>query len=117
MEVNNNQVDNVNNNNIMRELSIIKASLAVGTSETVNIKESIAEIKVDIKEIKTGYINQEQHKALVDTIAKCIVDATSLEKRVTEIEMAKTRQNVMMTIGIGILTTLVGLLIYHIVGK
>ena len=66
-QINNLQTDG--NGNIMRELSIIKSSLAVQTSETVNIKESIGEIKMDIKEIKSNYINQEQHKALMTDVS------------------------------------------------
>lgn len=61
-----NNSEGSSNSNIMRELSGIKSSLAVQTSETVNIKESIAEIKVDIKEIKTGYITADQHRTLTD---------------------------------------------------
>ena len=52
--------------NIMKELSDIKSSLAVNTSETSNIKSSIVEIKTDIRDIKTKYINIEQHKVLQD---------------------------------------------------
>ena len=51
--------------NIMKELSDIKSSLAVNTSETTNIKASIAEIKGDIKEIKTRYITWEQHNDVI----------------------------------------------------
>ena len=55
-----------NASTILKELSDIKSSLAVNTSETANIKQSIAEIKVDIKEIKDDYvIRREFNEALI----------------------------------------------------
>lgn len=81
------EVDQVNegtNSNIMRELSGIKSSLAVQTSETVNIKESISEIKIDIKEIKTGYITADQHRTLTD----CTEDH---EERIRTVETSITK--------------------------
>jgi hypothetical protein len=56
-----------NSGNIMKELSDIKTSLAVNTSETQNIKDTLAEVKADVKEMKKNYINQEQHKVLCDS--------------------------------------------------
>ncbi len=51
---------------ILKELSDIKANLAVNNSETINIKTSIAEIKIDIREIKNDYIaRREFTEALV----------------------------------------------------
>lgn len=38
---------------ILSELSTIKSSLAVNTSETGNIKENIKEMKADIKDMKS----------------------------------------------------------------
>lgn len=52
--------EETNVNGIMKELSDIKASLAVNTNETQNIKNSIAEIKSDMKEIKTDFINRRE---------------------------------------------------------
>jgi len=54
---------------ILKELSDIKASLAVNTSETANIKITIGEIKADIREIKTKTVSQEQHKELADVVS------------------------------------------------
>ena len=52
--------------NIMKELSDIKSSLAVNTSETSNIKANISEIKSDIKEIKNDFVaRREFNEALV----------------------------------------------------
>lgn len=45
---------------LMKELSDIKASLAVNTNETQNIKASIGEIKTDIKEIKNDFVNRRE---------------------------------------------------------
>ena len=51
---------------ILKELSDIKASLAVNTNETANIKGSLTEIKIDIKEIKNDYvIRREFNEALI----------------------------------------------------
>lgn len=47
-----------NHTTILKELSDIKASLAVNTNETANIKQSVSEIKFDIKEIKSDFINR-----------------------------------------------------------
>lgn len=45
---------------ILKELSDIKSSLAVNTSETKNIKETIGEIKTDVKEIKNDNVNRRE---------------------------------------------------------
>lgn len=50
------QLEPTNVNAILKELSDIKANLAVNSAETSNIKSSISEIKVDIKEIKNDYV-------------------------------------------------------------
>lgn len=84
------QINNTNSDskgNVMKELSDIKSSLAVNTSETQNIKGSIAEIKSDIREIKTKFVNQEQHKVLTDCIAdhelRLRADETSITRIMT----------------------------------
>jgi hypothetical protein len=45
---------------ILKELSDIKASLAVNTNETANIKSNMAEIKGDIKEIKNDFVSRRE---------------------------------------------------------
>ncbi len=50
------QIQNDQSTAILKELSDIKANLAVNSAETINIKTSITEIKGDIKEIKNDYI-------------------------------------------------------------
>lgn len=53
---------------IMKELSDIKASLAVNTNETANIKQSISDIKIDIKEIKNDFINRREFSEAITEI-------------------------------------------------
>lgn len=50
------QIANDQSTAILKELSDIKANLAVNSNETANIKASIGEIKIDIREIKNDYI-------------------------------------------------------------
>lgn len=45
---------------ILKELSDIKTGLAVNTTETSNIKESIGEIKMNIKEIKSDFVSRRE---------------------------------------------------------
>lgn len=45
---------------LLKELSDIKASLAVNTSETANIKGSVTEIKTDIREIKQDFVSRRE---------------------------------------------------------
>jgi hypothetical protein len=53
---------------LMKELSDIKASLAVNTNETQNIKSSITEIKIDIKEIKNDFVNRREFAEAIKDI-------------------------------------------------
>lgn len=50
----------VNQAAVLKELSDIKSSLAVNTNETANIKGSVGEIKVDIREIKNDFVNRRE---------------------------------------------------------
>lgn len=65
-------MENNEHPSVMKELSDIKASLAVNTSETKNIKDSISEIKVDMREIKSQFITRGEyenaHKELEDNV-------------------------------------------------
>lgn len=47
---------------ILKELSDIKSNLAVNSSETINIKSTIAEIKTDLRDIKSNFVTQTQYK-------------------------------------------------------
>src|SRR3990167_10469520 len=57
-----------NHGTILKELSDIKASLAVNTNETQNIKSSIVEIKQDIREIKTDFVTRREFNEAIKTI-------------------------------------------------
>lgn len=54
---------------ILKELSDIKSSLAINTTETANIKQNISEIKTDMREIKNSFVTQIEFKAEVKKIA------------------------------------------------
>lgn len=82
--INNNQ-DHSNQSNIMKELSDIKTSLAVNTNETQTIKESVNEVKGDVKEMKKNYITQEQHKELVVCKDDHEIRIRDTEKNITKI--------------------------------
>lgn len=63
--------------------------------------EKFAELRTDIADLRSGT------SAQID----------NHEGRLTSLEVSKTRQNVLMSIGIAILTLLVSLLVYHLVGN
>ncbi len=65
---------------ILKELSDIKASLAVNTNETANIKASISEIKVDVKEIKNDTVNRREFTEVLATVASLMKDVSFLQK-------------------------------------
>ena len=54
------QVANNQSTAILKELSDIKSSLAVNTTETANIKTTIGEIKGDIREIKADFVSRRE---------------------------------------------------------
>ena len=80
-----NNSENKANGNILKELFDIKTSLVVNTTETHFIKESINEVKVDVKDIKANYITQQQHKDLVTLDADKEIRIRVLEKNITKI--------------------------------
>lgn len=59
---------NNHNSTVLKELSDIKASLAVNTNETANIKQRVTELQVDIKEIKNEYINRREFNETITTL-------------------------------------------------
>lgn len=64
----------------MKELSDIKASLAVNTNETANIKSSISDIKADIKDIKNDTVNRREFTEMCTTITEQKKDIAFLQK-------------------------------------
>jgi hypothetical protein len=65
----------------------------------IELKTKMEDLKIDIKEIKDG------------TSAKI----NNHDERICKLETSKTRQNVMMSIGIAILSLLTTIMIYHLV--
>ncbi len=63
------ETEHTQNAAVLKELSDIKASLAVNTEATKNIKESMVEMKTDIREIKTDGVTQSQLKVLSDIVS------------------------------------------------
>jgi hypothetical protein len=55
---------------ILKELSDIKATLAVNTTETVNIKGSLTEMKVDIKEIRSNSVPRTEHTESLQAVRR-----------------------------------------------
>lgn len=72
---------------ILNELSAIKSSLAVNTSETTNTKENIKEMKGDIKEMKNNVV----FRAEFDAYRKINDDLLTTHSR--EIEALTTTKN------------------------
>ena len=70
-----------------------------------NMKEGLdkfhLEMRASIKDIKDNYTER----------------INDHETRINSLETAKTRQTVLLSVGIGILTLLVSLMIYHIMGS
>lgn len=95
------------NSAILKELSDIKASLAVNTNETANIKQSVAEIKVDIREIKTDFVTRREFNEAMKVINDTD-PSTDFEERIRTLEKFKW-------VLIGIFTVLQALASYVIV--
>ena len=67
---------------MLRELSDIKASLAVNTVETANIKLTISEIKADLKIFQASFVTHEEFKSFVEADKDKEIRLRSLEKNV-----------------------------------
>lgn len=70
-------LDTSNVNSILKELSDIKANLAVNSNETQNIKTTIGEVKTDLKEIKNDFVNRRE---LGDILKPNMEDVALLKK-------------------------------------
>ncbi len=70
------QEQNQNHNlaTVLKEVSDIKASLAVNTNETQNIKATLSEIKSDIKDMKTDSVNRREFNEIVAGLRKEFTD-------------------------------------------
>lgn len=67
------QTNNLHQAAMQKDLSDIKASLAVNTSETANIKANISEIKSDIKDIKQDFVNRREFTEGLETVRQEIL--------------------------------------------
>ena len=68
------------NSAVLKELSDIKASLAVNTNETANIKGSITEIKQDIREIKNDSVSRREFNESLESMKSLKGDVESLKE-------------------------------------
>lgn len=70
---------------ILKELSDIKASLAVNTNETANIKQALSEMKLDIKEIKNDFASRRELTQGLETIRNQIPSGYGVRLRRLEL--------------------------------
>jgi len=85
-------------------------AIAVVATDTTWMKKSLSGIENTLEEMRNQYVTMSQHAEVVK-----ILD--SHEKAIEDLQTEKTRTAVLLSIGIGILTLLVSLLVWHLVGK
>jgi len=93
-------------------------ALASKTAETTAIisndiswmKKSLSGIESTLNEMTKAFVTASQHQEVIKTLDEHSED-------IHELQTDKTRTTVLLSIGIGILTLLVSLLTYHILGK
>ena len=85
--------------------------------EEQNDHDAITKLVVNVENLKASQENfhREVKEALKDLKDNYSERLNEHEKRLAKLETAKIRQNVLISIGIGLLSLLTGLLIYHIV--
>lgn len=74
------QNPSIHNGVVLKELSDIKASLAVNTNETANIKASIGEIKTDIKDIKSDSVGRREFSEALVSVDVLKKDLSFIQK-------------------------------------
>ncbi len=74
------QLSNPHSATILKELSDIKANLAVNSNETANIKQSISEIKVDVREIKDDSVTRREFSDAMILTQNLQKDVSFLQK-------------------------------------
>jgi hypothetical protein len=99
--------------NAASEAAKVIANSAAEAVKTINIKSNtdhdlLTELKVRMEGLKSDI------KDLKDGTSTKINDH---EIRLTALESSKTKQNTMMSIGIGILTLLTSLIVWHVAGR
>ncbi len=75
-----NDISNPHTSTIMKELSDIKASLAVNTNETANIKATISEIKTDVNTIKNDAVTRREFTEIVNNMSNQGKDIQFLQR-------------------------------------
>jgi exo-beta-1,3-glucanase (GH17 family) len=85
-------------------------AIAVVATDTTWMKKSLSGIENTLEEMRNQYVTMSQHAEVVK-----ILD--SHEKAIEDLQTEKTRTAVLLSIGIGILSLLVTLLVYHLLGK
>jgi hypothetical protein len=75
-------MDEPNNHNstVLKELSDVKASLAVNTNETQNIKNTLGEIKQDIREIKSDSVSRREFNESINSMNLIKGDVETLKE-------------------------------------
>jgi len=85
-------------------------AIAVVATDTTWMKKSLSGIENTLEEMRNQYVTMSQHAEVVK-----ILDGH--EKAIEDLQTEKTRTAVLLSIGIGILSLLVTLLVYHLLGK
>jgi hypothetical protein len=85
-------------------------AIAVVATDTSWMKKSLEGIVTTLDEMQKNYVTAAQHLELLKRIDEH-------ETRLNALESSNTKQTVLVSIGIGILSLLISLLIWHILGK
>jgi len=71
------------------------------------IKKGLGDIQLKLDQMDKAFVTAAQHQEVLNAI-------DGHEKRICKVETTNTRLNVLISIGIGILSILVGMLVYHL---
>jgi hypothetical protein len=85
-------------------------AIAVVATDTSWMKKSLAGIEQTLDEMRNAYVSTSQHNEVLRQLE-------NHEQRLNGLETEKTRVTVLLATGIGILTLLVSLLVWHLVGR
>lgn len=85
-------------------------TIAVVATDTSWMKKSLEGIELTLNEMNKAFVTSAQH-------AEVIKRLDEHEIRLVNVETSNTRSTVLLSIGIGILSLLTSLLIWHILGK
>ena len=85
-------------------------SMAIISTDIAWMKKSLCSIEDKLNEMDKSYVTATQH-------AEVIKGLDEHEARIYSLETEKTKTTVMLGVGIGIMSLLTSLLIWHLVGK